>query len=93
MKRVIERIERLEGKNTELVAKVLFTLLFLVLMIGLGYLTIYSGCNIACAGQEVLGTIVMIGGPIAALVFGTILIIKIWKKKKVSVNQSAPKPN
>lgn len=82
IKRVIEKIEQLEGDDLEVPIKIFLTLLFLALIFGLGYLALAFGCNLSCSGQETLGAIVMIGGPLLVLFLGILAIREIWKKKK-----------
>lgn len=94
IKRVVEKITRLDTKGLETGMKVVLTLLILILMVGLSYWAIYLGCSLGCSGQETLGTIVMIGGPILIFVLGAMLITKLWKKKQgraAPVDQSDPK--
>jgi len=80
IKRAMEKIARLEGNTMEVPMKIFLTLVFLALIIGLGYLTLSLGCNLSCSGQETLGAIVGIGGTVLVVTLGILAIIKIWQK-------------
>ncbi len=83
LKHIIAKMDRLQEKDMTVPVKIFLTFVFVALAIGLGYLSLVLGCEISCSGQEVLGTTIMIGGPLLFGFLGGLAIYKIWKKKKV----------
>lgn len=71
------------GNDGETGKKILLSLLVVVLTIVLGYLIGIFACTIACNGNEALGNILLIIGWGGLLTAATLIMIRIWKGKKV----------
>jgi len=78
--RAARKIAKKDGGKVA--ARLLGTLLVLLLALGLGYLIVAWSCNLACSGQEGAANAVLIGGG-ALLILLTVLGIRaIWKQRK-----------